>query len=138
MYAIRSYYELLHAIQDRVIALGKQFDATYHELMLALARHNIFLINESQTNTNQQQWVKTFFREKVLRHISPILLTSDSDPINFLKDQNTYLAVKMKKDGQPSQYALIEVPTDHVPRFISIPSDGSRTKKVMIISYNFV
>jgi len=130
--------ELLHAIQDRVIALGKQFDATYHELMLALARHNIFLINESQTNTNQQQWVKTFFREKVLRHISPILLTSDSDPINFLKDQNTYLAVKMKKDGQPSQYALIEVPTDYVPRFISIPSDGSRTKKVMIILDNMI
>lgn len=130
--------DLLHAIQERVMELGKLFDATYHELMLALARHNIFLINESQTNASQQHWIKTYFREKVLRHISPILLTSDSDPINFLKDQYTYLAVKMKKDGQRSQYALIEVPTDHVPRFVTLPSDGNKVKKVMIILDNMI
>ena len=36
--------DLLHAIQDKVKLLGETFDATYRELMLSLARHNIFLI----------------------------------------------------------------------------------------------
>lgn len=130
--------DLLHAIQDRVIELGQLFDATYHDLMLALARHNIFLINENQATPEQQVWLKNYFREKVLRHISPIMLTSDSDPINFLKDQYTYLAVKMKKDSHASQYALIEVPTDHVPRFVPLPSDGHRGKKVLIILDNVI
>lgn len=80
--------------------LGNIFDNTYHELMMALARHNIFLINEEQTSPDQQTWLRTYFKEKVLRHISPILLTSDSDPVSFLKDQYTYLAVKMK-NGSP-------------------------------------
>lgn len=130
--------DLLHAIQERVIELGKLFDATYHDLMLALARHNIFLINENQIAQEQQAWLKNFFREKVLRHISPILLTSDIDPINFLKDQYTYLAVKMKKHGHHSRYALIEVPTEHVPRFVPLPSDGNRGKKTLIILDNVI
>ena len=46
--------DLLHVIQDRVMELGQIFDSTYHELMMALARHNIFLINEEQTSPEQQ------------------------------------------------------------------------------------
>ncbi len=130
--------ELLHTIQDRVMELGAIFDNTYHELMMALARHNIFLINEEQTTPEQQAWLRRFFKEKVLRHISPILLTSDSDPVSFLKDQYTYLAVKMKKEGERGKYALIEVPTEHVPRFVPVPSDGNRGKKVLIILDNVI
>ena len=92
--------DLLHAIQDKVKWLGETFDTTYRELMLSLARHNIFLINESQVSPGHQAWIKKYFKDKVLRHISPILLTEDSDPIAFLKDQYTYLAVKMKKEGR--------------------------------------
>ena len=130
--------DLLHKIQDRVMELGEVFDNTYHELMMALARHNIFLINEEQTTPEQQAWLRNFFKEKVLRHISPILLTSDSDPVSFLKDQYTYLAVKMKKEGERGKYALIEVPTEHVPRFVPVPSDGNRGKKVLIILDNVI
>ena len=130
--------DLLHLIQDRVMELGVIFDNTYHELMMALARHNIFLINEEQTSPEQQAWLRTYFKEKVLRHISPILLTNDSDPVSFLKDQYTYLAVKMKKEGHHGQYALIEVPTEHVPRFVPLPGDGNRGKKVLIILDNVI
>lgn len=130
--------DLLHKIQDRVMELGIIFDNTYHEVMMALARHNIFLINENQTNDTQQLWLREFFKEKVLRHISPILLTNDIDPVNFLKDQYTYLAIKMKKEGKPSQYALIEVPTDHVPRFVPVPNPENKNKKVLIILDNVI
>ncbi|MGL5606821.1 MAG: polyphosphate kinase 1, partial [Aeromonas veronii] len=39
---------LLRAIQQKVMALGEAFDNTYKELLIALARHNIFLVNENQ------------------------------------------------------------------------------------------
>lgn len=113
--------QLLAAVKAKVMRLGEVFDATYRELMLALARHNIFLINESQISERNQIWLRKFFQDKVLRHISPVLLTKDSDPVAFLKDQYTYLAVMMKKAGQPNKYALIEVPTDKLPRFIPMP-----------------
>lgn len=130
---------LLHEIQDRIKLLGETFDATYRELMISLARHNIFLINENQITGGHQSWIKKYFKDKVLRHISPILLTKDSDPIDFLKDQYTYLAVMMKKDGQLVQYALIEVPTDYLPRFVSMPADeGNRRRKALIILDNVI
>ena len=131
--------DLLHAIQDKVKLLGETFDATYRELMLSLARHNIFLINENQISTNHQAWIKKYFKDKVLRHISPILLTEDSDPIAFLKDQYTYLAVKMKKNGRLVQYALIEVPTDDLPRFVPMPADPANPRrKALIILDNVI
>ena len=129
---------LLRAIQQKVMALGEAFDNTYKELLIALARHNIFLVNENQLSESIQQWLRVFFREKVLRHIIPILLNKEVNPVKFLKDEHTYLAIEMKKNGQVIQYALVEVPTDDLPRFFQLPPEGTRRKKQIIILDNVI
>ncbi|MGY3915538.1 polyphosphate kinase 1 [Aeromonas australiensis] len=129
---------LLRAIQQKVMALGEAFDNTYKELLIALARHNIFLVNENQLSEPIQQWLRVFFKEKVLRHIIPILLNKEVNPVKFLKDEYTYLAVEMKKNGQVIQYALVEVPTDDLPRFFQLPPEGTRRKKQIIILDNVI
>ncbi|BBS86563.1 polyphosphate kinase 1 [Aeromonas media] len=129
---------LLRAIQQKVMALGEAFDNTYKELLIALARHNIFLVNENQLSEAIQQWLRVFFKEKVLRHIIPILLNKEVNPVKFLKDEHTYLAVEMKKNGQVIQYALVEVPTDDLPRFFQLPPEGTRRKKQIIILDNVI
>ena len=129
---------LLRAIQQKVMALGEAFDNTYKELLIALARHNIFLVNENQLSESIQQWLRVFFKEKVLRHIIPILLNKEVNPVKFLKDEYTYLAIEMKKNGQVIQYALVEVPTDDLPRFFQLPPEGTRRKKQIIILDNVI
>ncbi|MEH8196541.1 polyphosphate kinase 1 [Aeromonas allosaccharophila] len=129
---------LLRAIQHKVMALGEAFDNTYKELLIALARHNIFLVNENQLSEAIQKWMRVFFKEKVLRHIIPILLNKEVNPVKFLKDEYTYLAVEMKKNGQVIQYALVEVPTDDLPRFFQLPPEGTRRKKQIIILDNVI
>ncbi|MGL4918775.1 MAG: polyphosphate kinase 1, partial [Aeromonas allosaccharophila] len=129
---------LLRAIQHKVMALGEAFDNTYKELLIALARHNIFLVNENQLSEAIQKWLRVFFKEKVLRHIIPILLNKEVNPVKFLKDEYTYLAVEMKKNGQVIQYALVEVPTDDLPRFFQLPPEGTRRKKQIIILDNVI
>ncbi|MEV3831468.1 polyphosphate kinase 1 [Aeromonas allosaccharophila] len=129
---------LLRAIQQKVMALGEAFDNTYKELLIALARHNIFLVNENQLSEAIQKWLRVFFKEKVLRHIIPILLNKEVNPVKFLKDEYTYLAVEMKKNGQVIQYALVEVPTDDLPRFFQLPPEGTRRKKQIIILDNVI
>ena len=52
---------LLHLIQDRLVQTREVFDATYRELMLALARHNIFVINENQISPRNQSCVITSY-----------------------------------------------------------------------------
>ncbi|WP_420924811.1 polyphosphate kinase 1 [Aeromonas veronii] len=129
---------LLRAIQQKVMALGEAFDNTYKELLIALARHNIFLVNENQLSDAIQKWLRVFFKEKVLRHIIPILLNKEVNPVKFLKDEYTYLAIEMKKSGQVIQYALVEVPTDDLPRFFQLPPEGTRRKKQIIILDNVI
>ncbi|MEV3832420.1 polyphosphate kinase 1 [Aeromonas allosaccharophila] len=129
---------LLRAIQQKVMTLGEAFDNTYKELLIALARHNIFLVNENQLSEAIQKWLRVFFKEKVLRHIIPILLNKEVNPVKFLKDEYTYLAVEMKKNGQVIQYALVEVPTDDLPRFFQLPPEGTRRKKQIIILDNVI
>ncbi|MFM5165603.1 polyphosphate kinase 1 [Aeromonas veronii] len=129
---------LLRAIQQKVMALGEAFDNTYKELLIALARHNIFLVNENQLSDAIQKWLRVFFKEKVLRHIIPILLNKEVNPVKFLKDEHTYLAIEMKKNGQVIQYALVEVPTDDLPRFFQLPPEGTRRKKQIIILDNVI
>lgn len=129
---------LLHHIQERLNQTREVFDATYRELMLALARHNIFLINENQISERNRIWLKQFFRDKILRHINPILLTEYCDPVRFLKDQYTYLAIEMRQGGQVLKYAMLEIPTDHLPRFIPLPPGENRRKKELIILDNII
>ena len=129
---------LLRAIQQKVMTLGEAFDNTYKELLIALVRHNIFLVNENQLSDAIQKWLRVFFKEKVLRHIIPILLNKEVNPVKFLKDEYTYLAVEMKKNGQVIQYALVEVPTDDLPRFFQLPPEGTRRKKQIIILDNVI
>ncbi|WP_157378594.1 polyphosphate kinase 1 [Aliagarivorans taiwanensis] len=128
---------LLEQIQSKLAELGKAFDATYQDIMLALARRNIFLINEDQLSDNQQKWLKKYFKDKVLRHITPIVLNKKTELVKFLKDEYTYLAVEVLK-GSKEQHLLIEIPTDALPRFVQLPSDGSKTKKTMIILDNII
>ncbi len=127
---------ILREALSRVKQLTKVFDRTYNELMDELATHSIFLLDEKQISAPQLEWVKNYFNAEVLKHISPVIVTDSVDLVTFLKDKYTYLFIKMsRRDGKKvsEQYALIEIPTDNVPRFIQIPSDRACDKTLMIL-----
>ncbi|WP_294495486.1 polyphosphate kinase 1 [uncultured Ruminobacter sp.] len=124
---------LLKKALARVKQLGKVFDRTYKELMEELTTHNIYLLDENQISQTQLEWVKNYFRTNVLKHISPVIINENIDLVTFLKDKYPYLFIKMSKKNAPDQYALIEIPTDILPRFIQIPSDNRRDKVLMIL-----
>ena len=127
-----SAQSLLSKIQYRVNKQQKLFDETYSELILALARYKIFLINESQMSDFHRKWAATYFKNELLRHISPLMLNEQVDPKRFLKDDSTYLAIEILYQDN-YRYALIEVPTEAKPRFIQLPPEHTKTKKSIII-----
>ncbi|MCE2593718.1 polyphosphate kinase 1 [Motilimonas cestriensis] len=128
---------LLTKIQNKVLKLQQDFDNTYKDLILALARHNIFLVNENQLSENQQNWIRNYFKDKLLRHLAPIELTKSIDLVDFLKDEYTYLAIEIRK-GDETKYSLVEVPTNDLPRFIQLPSEQTKRKKSLILLDNII
>jgi polyphosphate kinase len=131
--------ELLSKIQAKVVKLNQDFDHLYNDILLEMARRNIFLVNERQLTDNQSQWLKRYFRSNILPYITPIMLTKDVDVLSFLKDAYSYLAVQLKKEGEEPKYALIEIPTDDLDRFIKVPEPkGKRQRKTIILLDNII
>jgi len=128
---------LLTKMQTKALKLNERFDELYSELIRDMARHRIFLVNEHQLSPSQHKWIKKYFRKKLLPHITPILLREDIDVLQFLKDEYAYIAVDLRQADQ-SQYALIEIPTDHLPRFVMVPEKKGRQRKTIILLDNII
>ncbi|WGO84729.1 polyphosphate kinase 1 [Arsenophonus apicola] len=129
--------QLLKRIESKVAKLDQEFDSLYNELLLEMAHNQIFLINERQISPNQQIWLRQFFRQQLRQHITPILITPETDLVEFLKDDYTYLAVEIIQ-GQNIQYALLEIPAGKQPRFIHLPPEIPKRRKSMILLDNIL
>ncbi|KHT22219.1 polyphosphate kinase 1 [Pectobacterium carotovorum] len=128
---------LLGKIQARVLKTDQIFDSLYNELLLEMARNQIFLVNERQVSPNQQEWLRDYFRQYLRPHITPILIFDETDLVEFLKDNYTYLAVEIIR-GDEISYALLEIPSDKIPRFVNLPAEAPRRRKTMILIDNIL
>ncbi|ATI63297.1 polyphosphate kinase 1 [Edwardsiella tarda] len=128
---------LLQQIQAKVLKADQEFDSLYNDLLLEMARNQIFLINERQLSENQQVWLRQYYRNHLRQHITPIMLDEETDLVSFLKDDYTYLAVEII-NGQQTRYALLEIPSDKVERFITLPPETPRRRKPMILVDNIL
>ncbi|MDA9848229.1 polyphosphate kinase 1 [Luminiphilus sp.] len=128
--------KLLAAIQYRVLLLQQDFEVIYAKLLRELARKGVYLINETQLQDDQLAFVEAFFHSKVLPELEPILLRDDQ-PIPNLADESLYLAVDIDTNSGP-QYALLEVPTNRLGRFIEIPGRKGGKGRVFIVLDNII
>ncbi|GKW04844.1 polyphosphate kinase 1 [Pectobacterium odoriferum] len=128
---------LLGKIQARVLKTDQIFDSLYNELLLEMARNQIFLVNERQVSPNQQEWLRDYFRQYLRPHITPILIFNETNLVEFLKDNYTYLAVEIIR-GNEINYALLEIPSDKIPRFVNLPAEAPRRRKTMILIDNIL
>ncbi|TKE96715.1 polyphosphate kinase 1 [Vibrio kanaloae] len=128
---------LLTKMQTKAFKLNQRFDELYNELILEMARRRIFLVNETQLNDPQKKWIRKYFKKEVLPHITPLLMTEEINVLQFLKDEYAYLTVELQKEQQ-SKYAVIEIPTDHLPRFVMVPEQKGKRRKTIILLDNII
>ncbi len=123
--------KLMSMIQKKVLQLQNKFEYTFQNIVNELERNGILIINEMELNPMQAEFVKKYFDENIFPVLSPILL-SNVDKFPYLKDKSIYLVVKLSgtEPEVPTDYALIEIPTNVLPRFIVLPSE---TEKKFII-----
>lgn len=122
--------EILDQIEQTVIAQSKWFERIYDQLLKDLAEEDIYIINENQLTPEQGEYITTFFREEVRPRIMPVIVKKNQ-PLPSLNDDAIYLAVVMAK-SKKEEYALIEVPTDILPRFVILPSDDHKRHIILL------
>lgn len=124
---------LLDKIQKAVIAQQEKFERTYQKIIRELKKHNISIINEKQLTPIQGAFVKNYFREKVKSSLFPIMLDNAS-AFPYLKDRLGYLIVKLgrKDKSKKNKFAIIEVPTDNISRFLVLPKDKEKNFIILL------
>jgi polyphosphate kinase len=122
--------EILDLIEQTVVAQGQWFEQIYSKLVKDLAKEDIFIINETQLTREQGAYVTEYFKEEVRPRIMPVIIKK-SQPLPTLNDDAIYLAVVMAK-SKKEEYALIQVPTDILPRFIILPSKDQKRHIILL------
>ena len=115
--------EILDEIQQIGIQQQREFDRIWKGIEEELRTDKIFIRTEKQLNKEQQKFVLSYFDEEVRTNIIPLMIESIQH-FPFLRDKSIYLAVVLaRQDNSVRQkFALIEIPTAILPRFILLPS----------------
>lgn len=124
---------LLDNIQKIVIEQQTKFEHTYQVILGELEKQNVSIINEKQLNTQQEHFVKEYFREKVMPMLFPVMLDHRTS-FPYLKDKFGYLIIKLGRNSKTkkSKYALIEVPADVTSRFVVLPKENEKNYIILL------
>ncbi|MCD4734758.1 MAG: polyphosphate kinase 1 [Bacteroidales bacterium] len=124
--------KLLEEVLQIVKNQEELFTKTYHEIVSELKKENIILVDEKNLTSEQGEFLKKFYREKLSQFLFPIMLKNFLN-VNSLKDGSIYLAVNLTStdNGLKEENALIKVPAKSISRFILLP--GEKSKKFIIL-----
>ncbi len=125
--------ELLTKLQRRVIEQQNKFEAIYQEILKELAANNVYIINEKQLSGYQKEFSKDYFLNEVMPLLFPIMI-DDTKSFPYMKDKASYLYLKMEtvSDKKKKKYALIEIPSRVITRFITLPKQGNKNYVILL------
>ncbi len=115
--------QIIDEIQMIVLNQQGEFNRIWEEVLKELNEQNIFLDTEKELNPEQQEFVRNYYDEEVSSNVIPLMIENIPEFPN-LRDKSIYLAVVMwkKESALKRKYALIEVPSRDLGRFILLPS----------------
>lgn len=131
----------LDEIIEKVSKLTDKFQPIAVEIFKELENNNVELlfndekskVFKKQLSATEKDWIATFFHHQVIRHITPIIISSNTQLVNCLDDDGIYLLVALKQEEQ-IQYALVEIPRSEVSRFVILPkAEGAKKQRVLML-----
>jgi polyphosphate kinase len=115
--------QLLDSIQNIIVRQQEAFDDSFQKILSELERKGIFLLNENQLTKDQGAFVRDYFYEHVQPTLVPVLLDNLNE-FPAMKDRSIYFLIMMQKAGAKTKYALLEIPSEVVSRFVVIPKES--------------
>jgi polyphosphate kinase len=115
--------KILDEIQMIVLNQQSEFNRIWEDMQEELKKEKIFLVTEKGLNQEQQEFVRRYYDEEVSPNVIPLMIESIPN-FPYLRDKSIYLGVVMWKKQSPlkKNYALIEIPSRVLGRFLQLPS----------------
>ncbi|MFO7831336.1 MAG: polyphosphate kinase 1 [Desulfuromonadaceae bacterium] len=123
--------EILTDIKKIVQEQTERFEQLYQEILSDLKHEGIVLRSDTSISSAQRAFAMDYFHHKVRPFLVPLMLNNKTALL--MKDHPIYLAVSLAIEGEAApDYALIEVPTDKVSRFLILPSERNITEIILL------
>ena len=122
--------ELLEIITQIVIKQQSKSLEILSDIKKNLEAENIHIIDETQIDSIQHDFIKKYFIQKVSPALVTIIL-NDLVQLPNLKDTGAYLAVRMIMADNEKQFALLEIPKS-INRFVELPKQGDKSFIILI------
>jgi polyphosphate kinase len=126
--------KILNDINSTVLEQQDEFDVIWGDIRKELEKEKIFLITEKELDNNQQQFIQNYFEEEIRSNIIPLMIESIPQ-FPYLRDKSIYLGVVLsRQDGSMKRkYALIEVPSRVLGRFVLLPSPALDEHHIILL-----
>ncbi len=131
---------ILDEILMTVLNHQSEFNRIWEGICEELREEKIFLVTEKELNPEQAHFVRSYYDEEVSPNVIPLMIEGIPE-IPYLRDRSIYLGVVMWKQESAlkRKYAVIEVPTRFVNRFVLLPSPEDEHHIILledVIRYN--
>ncbi|ELR99306.1 polyphosphate kinase 1 [Gloeocapsa sp. PCC 73106] len=122
--------EQLEELSQRLRPLVKQQSENFeYTLRTELVNYGVHLINYVDLSQEQRNYLKDYFEENIFPVLTP-LAVDPGRPFPYISNLSLNLAVVVKDpDTQEELFARIKVPTNVLPRFISLPAGLRQQQK---------
>lgn len=125
---LREIHKIVNHHQEEVAQIFEK------QIVPELRKHNVYILRRMDLNAEQRHFVESYFHNNLLPFVMPVLLVKQRIRA-FLANAHLYLAVHLrprKKPLAPSEYALVKIPSDQLPRFVPLPSAGGRHDLILL------
>ncbi|MEZ4898173.1 MAG: polyphosphate kinase 1 [Saprospiraceae bacterium] len=126
----------LNNILKIVTKQQEEFSYIFENQIVPLLQENrIFLLRGYELNPEQRDFIDTYFENNLLPFVQPVLLVKNKIR-PFLNNAALYLVLHLRElenPNSPPEYAIIKIPSDHIPRFIGLPSSRPERHDLIIL-----
>jgi len=126
--------QILDDIQMMVLNQQTEFARIWENVQQEMKEQKIFLVTEHELNNEQQQFVRDHFEAEVSPNIIPLMI-ENIPVLPDLRDKSLFLGVVMwkKESALKKKYALIEVPSRALGRFVILPSSDEGKHSIILL-----
>jgi polyphosphate kinase len=124
---------VLHKIHTIVIDQQNEFTRIWDCIVLELKKHKIYLLTENELNETQTEYIHQFYHNTISPNIIPLFVES-LPPTTSLWAKGNFMGVVMRSKDKKKKvkYAIIQIPTKAVGRFLALPSKGKEQNIILL------
>jgi polyphosphate kinase len=111
--------EIMKQVNKQQIELN---DIFINHIIPAMKKFGINILRRLELKPAHIEFIETYFRDHMLPFVQPVMLVGNKVK-PFLNNSALYLALDMRDpETKEPQFGIVKIPSDHLPRFIELPS----------------